>query len=128
MGILLLSLLHYRILSTLRRREKGENHSNKRQVGISRPDKQEERNRKNRRPAKKRLLAFVVIWQVRHCVVHQSSLSKHCERRTTSFWQQMLLSLTPPFAQRQKMGNGLRLMFWRMFVPLQPSTNGRSAA
>jgi len=47
MDILLLSLLHYRILSTLRRREKGENHSNKRQVRITRPDKQEERNRKN---------------------------------------------------------------------------------
>src|SRR6266567_3552929 len=47
MGFMLLSILHYRRLSTLRRREKGENHSNKRQVGISRPDKQEERNRKN---------------------------------------------------------------------------------
>src|SRR5713226_2335843 len=79
--------------------------------------------RKNRRHAKKRLLAFVVIWQIRQCVVHQSSLSKQCERRTTSFWQQLLPSLTPPFAQRQKMGNGLRLMFWRMFVPLRPSTN-----
>src|SRR2546428_10258113 len=96
--------------------------------GISADSRHDLWHRKNRRHAKKRLLAFVVIWQVRQCVVHQGSLSKHCERRTTSFWQQLLLSLTPPFAQRQKRGNGLRLMSWRMCVPLPPSTSGRSAA
>src|SRR5438128_11102525 len=86
--------------------------------GISADSRYDLWPRKNRRHAKKRLLAFVVIWQVKQCVVHQSSLSKHCERRTSSSWQQPLLSLTPPFVLFQQKENGLRLMSWRMCVPL----------
>src|SRR5216684_2921768 len=91
--------------------------------GISADSRYELWHRKIRRHAKKRLLAFVVIWQVRQCVVHLHSLSKRCERRTGSFWLRPLLSLTPLFAQFQEKEHGLRLMSWRMCVALPPSTN-----
>src|SRR6266699_3130745 len=84
--------------------------------------------RKNRRHAQKRLPAFVVIWQVRPCVVPRSSSSKRCKRHITSYWQRPRRSLTPPFTQLHERGNGLRRMSWRMFVPLQRWKNGRSAA